>query len=112
MRKFLYFVFGLMIFSGAAGFLYMRQMRPAEDTIASSPAKELAPATRSAKPADRDGDRVVRRGDRRIDRGVAQYRTIDGRWNMFEAVVDVLNVVVGMIGIALALQSMRSRKNA
>jgi hypothetical protein len=112
MRKLMYVVFGLMIFAGAAGLLFSRQMREADTAPASAgPAQREGVATRGLKPSG--GDRIaVQRGTRRIDRGINQYRSPDGSWQMFEAAIDVLNVIVGIVGIGLALSGMRDRREA
>lgn len=110
MRKLLYVIFGLMIFAGSAGLFYARQMQLA-DSVPMSVEPRDGVTTRGLRPDA--GDRVaVQRGTRRIDRGLDQYRRPDGSWQMFEAAIDVLNVVVGIIGIGLALSGMRDRREA
>jgi hypothetical protein len=110
MRKLLYVVFGLMIFAGSAGLLYSRQMQLAGDAPSAAQSEPKA-ATRGLGPEAKDRREVrSERAERRIDRGLRQYKRDDGSWRTFEAVIDVLNVVVGMVGIGLALSGLRARK--
>ncbi len=112
MRRLMYVLFGLLVFAGAAGLLYTRQIQVAmmRRSLRSSGG---GGATRGIRSGSGDRRRTgVQRGERRIDRGINQYRKQDGSWNMFAAVLDVLNVVVGIVGIGLALSGMRARKNA
>ncbi len=110
MRKLIYVLFGLMIFAGATGLLYMRQMQVADDAPVASQSQEKS-ATRGLAPNGPDRPALrVQRGDRRIDRGLSQYRKQDGSLNSFAAILDILNVVVGVVGIGLALSGMRARR--
>lgn len=107
MRRIMFVVFGLMIFAGSAGLFFNRQLRPME---AAPSASERAPATRGlGSPADGP---TVQRGTRRIDRGLDQYRLPNGGWQTFEAAIDVLNLIVGLVGISLAVSGMRARREA
>ena len=110
MRKLIYVLFGLLIFSGAAGLLYMRQMQVADYAPVAAQSQEKS-TTRGFSPdrPDRSASRE-QRGERRFDRGINQYRRQDGSWNSFSAVLDLLNVVVGVVGIGLALSGMRARR--
>ncbi|MGQ0673916.1 MAG: hypothetical protein ACT4N2_13715 [Hyphomicrobium sp.] len=115
MRKLIYVVFGLMIFTGAAGLLYNRQMRVVDDAgpgIASETdgGTERGVTGRGLDRPEALQKRQAQRAERRIDRGLRQYRTPSGNWQTFEAVVDVLNVVVGLVGIGLAVSGMRMRR--
>ena len=103
MRKFIYVIFGLMIFLGAAGLLYTRQMQVVEGDAPAVSQAEPSSTTRGLTP-----DRRV--SQRRYDRGLDQYKTQDGGWKIFEAAIDILNIVVGIIGIGLALSGMRARR--
>ena len=109
MRKLIYVVFGLLIFAGAAGLLYSRQMQLTSDGPAAVAPSDEKSATRSIRPNAADRQALQQR---RFERGVRQYRKPDGSWNTVQAVIDVLNVVVGMIGIGLALSGMRMRRDA
>jgi hypothetical protein len=107
MRKLTYILFGLMIFAGAAGLFYNRQMQPADDGPAAfAPSNEK---TRGMRPYSADRQAMQQR---RFERGIRQYRQPDGSLNTFRAVIDVLNVVVGIIGIGLALNGMRMRRGS
>jgi len=109
MRKLIYVLFGLLIFAGAAGLLYNRQMQLAADGPAVATPSDDRSTTRSIRPNAQDRQAVQQR---RFERGVRQYRKPDGSWHTFQAVIDVLNVVVGVIGVALALFGMRMRREA
>jgi NhaP-type Na+/H+ or K+/H+ antiporter len=113
MRNFLYVVIGILLFGGAAGWLYVRQMSPLQDDAPamSRQAAPDAPSASRSKPEAKDATRSLK-AQRRIDRGLDQYRRPDGTWNTVSAVVDILNVVVGIIGIGLALSGMRARREA
>ena len=117
MRKLFYVLLGLLIFAGAAGLLINRQLQVADDVTMSAPADpQSKPRARSFS---RDGTGVSggdvqpgARAQRRFDRGLGQYRTPAGGWNTFQAVLDVLNVVVGIAGIGLALTGVRLRRDS
>ena len=117
MRKLFYVLLGLLIFAGAAGLLINRQLQVADDVAVSAPDNPPPnPRSRSfskdgAGTAERDAQPGAR-AERRFDRGLRQYRTPAGGWNTFQAVLDVLNVVVGIVGIGLAFSGVRMRRDA
>lgn len=106
MRKLAYVLLGLILLAGSGTILVKRQLRLANDD---GPPAASAPATRSLAREPGDAGAPVARTQRRIDRGIEQYRTPQGGWKLFEAVIDVLNVVVGVVGIGLAVSGMRRR---
>lgn len=116
MRRVLYVVLGLALFAGATFHLYKRQFLPTDlgDYWPSMTEASPESATKSGERpsfAERRAERPEIR-QRRIDRGIQQYRRPDGTWNKVSAVIDVLNVVVGIIGIGLAIAGMRDRREA
>lgn len=109
MRKLMYVLFGLLIFAGSAGLLFSRQMQLTDVGPAAVAPSDAKSATRSIRPNTLDRQAIQQR---RFERGIRQYRKPDGGWNTIQAVIDVLNVVVGVIGIGLALSGMRMRREA
>ena len=108
MRKRSLILLGLLLVAGAGGILLKRQLRVADGD---GPGAEAPAATRSIA-RESGGDKVVvTRPKRRIDKGIEQYRTPQGGWKLFEAVIDVLNVVVGIVGIGLAVSGVRMRQD-
>jgi hypothetical protein len=108
MRNLAYILLGLLLVAGAGGVLMKRQLRLADDDRS---AAAPAAATRSIARESGGDKAVAARPQRRIDRGIEQYRTPQGGWKLFEAVIDVLNVVVGIVGIGLAVSGMRMRRD-
>jgi hypothetical protein len=108
MRKLAYILLGLLLVAGSGAFLLTRQLRVADgDKPAAAPTATTRSITR-----ENGGDKVaVTKPQRNIDKGIEQYRTPEGGWKLFEAVIDVLNVVVGLIGIGLAVSGMRMRRD-
>ena len=106
MRKFVCILLGLILFVGAGGILVKRQLQL---TDYDGPSAAAPAATRSL--AEKKADHPAIRQQRRINRGINQYRTPEGGWNMFQAALDVLNAVIGVIGIGMAFSGMRMRRN-
>lgn len=105
MRKFLYVVLGLVLLGGAAGAFGMRY-------LGWEPGAML-------QRSDRDGHRSFGRergggsseSRRWSDRGHNHGGGGSG-WLTFATVLDVLNVIVGIIGIVLTISGLRMQRNA
>ncbi len=107
-------IVGLLLFAAAIGALGYRIMSDPEQTAAyrsifqrapsgsgsSAPSQDLSRDRRAAP----DETRATRRSTRK-----AQRRARNRNLKFFELIIDILNVVVGLIGIGLAIWGMRAR---
>lgn len=99
MRKLMYILLGIVLVGGAAGAFGVRQ---------------LGWDVPSFSQAERGGH-----GDRSFsrERGGGPWRGEDprrrgGSWLSFATVLDLLNVIVGVVGIVLTVMGLRMQRNA
>jgi hypothetical protein len=99
MRKVMYILLGIVLVFGAVGAFGVRQLGWEGPSLSRS---ERAPhSTRSFSRERSSGSWHGERGGRR-----------DGSWLSFATLLDLLNVVVGVIGIVLTVIGMRMQRNA
>jgi hypothetical protein len=96
---------GLLLAAGGLGFLTYREVKEPHRWRATQAQRDMTPAsrgfdTRSARPDSGAPNREYRRPER------GQGRHLGG-WSIFQMVVDVMNVLVGIIGISLAVFGVR-----
>lgn len=107
MRKIGLILLGLLLTAGGLGFLTYREVREPHRWRATQAQRDAGPAARgfdgrsSIRPETGTADRGYRgRSDRGQDRHAAG-------WSVFQMVIDVMNVLVGIIGISLAVFGVR-----
>jgi hypothetical protein len=104
MRKGTYVLLGLLLVIGAVGAAGWRHViEPSRSVSRSTSNERLAPATRS--------DRSVTRSFSG-DRTRTQTQTRLSTWDAVDMIVNVLNAVVGIVGIWLAISGMRMQRDA
>jgi hypothetical protein len=99
MRKLMYILLGIVLVGGAVGAFGVRQL--GWDGPSLSRSDRGPAATRSISRERGDGHWRGQGGGRR-----------GGSWLSFATVLDLLNVVVGVIGIVLTVIGMRMQRNA
>ena len=95
MRKLMTVLLGLLLMFGATGVLAYRLYDAPERAESAGKGNLRAPDTGVASK-----DRLARR----------YYEPEAGGWQLFSAAVDVLNVIVGLIGIGLTISGVRMRR--
>ena len=105
MRKLLFLALGLLLIAGAIGAGYFRHVhepRTSSRTVASAPQG----ATRSAQPQT-----TTRPTQSRPSAQQPASQQFSG-FQLFDTIVNVLNVVVGLVGIWMAVVGMRMQRAA
>jgi hypothetical protein len=104
MRKVLYVLLGLALLGGAAGAFGMRYLDWQPGAMLQS---ERGAGGPRAFGRERGGGEARRWEG---DRGHGQSR--GGGWLTFATILDVLNVIVGVVGIVLTVSGLRMQRNA
>lgn len=111
MRKTLFIILGLLLVLGAAGAFAYRTMQPAADQWAVRGIERSVPEAAGDRPranAPRDGQPEAFRNKG----GEGRSGGRGGNWRLVEIALDALNILVGVVGIWLAVMGGRMQRQA